>query len=295
LTQDKVLETCRTICCGFLFIGARLTTKTIKYYLHAHDKFSNSMKQFDLTGKVAIITGSSKGIGEAMAAALAEAGASVVISSRNQDAVDEVAASFRAQGWDATGIACHVADEDQRNQLVEKTVATYGRLDILINNAAINPVFGPVEDTTEAVFDKIMDVNVKAPWHLANQCLPYLKVQGGSIINIASVEGMHPGFGLGLYSVSKAALIMLTKNQAKEWGQYQVRSNALCPGLVKTKFSAALWQNEKLLGQLEKNIPAGRMALPEEMQGLALLLASDAGSYMTGGVYTADGGYLIAG
>jgi NAD(P)-dependent dehydrogenase (short-subunit alcohol dehydrogenase family) len=253
------------------------------------------MQQFDLTNKVAIITGSSKGIGEAMAITLAQAGASVVISSRKQDAVDKVAQELTDQGYKAVGIACHVGDPEQRTHLVAKTVEKYGRIDILINNAAINPIFGPVEDASGDIFDKIMDVNVKAPWDLANQCLPYLKENGGCVINISSVEGMHPGFGLGLYSVSKAALIMLTKNQAKEWGKHGIRSNVICPGLVKTKFSAALWQNEKILNQVEKNIPAGRMATPEEMTGLALLLASPAGSYMTGGVYTADGGYLIAG
>jgi NAD(P)-dependent dehydrogenase (short-subunit alcohol dehydrogenase family) len=253
------------------------------------------MQQFDLTDKVAIITGSSKGIGEAMAITLAQAGASVVISSRKQEAVDKVAQELTDQGYKAVGIACHVGDAEQRAHLVAKTVEKYGRIDILINNAAINPIFGPVEDASGDIFDKIMDVNVKAPWDLANQCLPYLKENGGCVINISSVEGMHPGFGLGLYSVSKAALIMLTKNQAKEWGKDGIRSNVICPGLVKTKFSAALWQNEKILHQVEKNIPAGRMATPEEMTGLALLLASPAGSYMTGGVYTADGGYLIAG
>lgn len=253
------------------------------------------MSRFDLRGKVAIITGSSKGIGLAMAEAMAECGAKVVISSRKQEAVDEVAGAMKAKGWEAIGIACHVGDQEQREQLVEKTVAAFGGIDILVNNAAINPVFGPVEEATEAVFDKIMDINVKAPWHLSNLCLPYLKKGGGSIINISSVEGLHPGFGLGLYSVSKAAVLMLSKNQAKEWGKYGIRSNVICPGLVKTKLSAALWQNEQLLQQLEHHIPAGRMAMPEEMAGLALLLASDAGSYMTGGVYAADGGYLIAG
>ena len=253
------------------------------------------MSRFDLSGKVAIITGSSKGIGLAMAEAMAECGAKVVISSRKQEAVEEVANSLREKGLEAIGIACHVGDEEQRKALVDKTVAEYGGIDVLVNNAAINPIFGPIEEATEPVFDKIMDINVKAPWHLSNLCLPYLKEGGGSVINISSVEGMHPGFGLGLYSVSKAAVLMLSKNQAKEWGKYGIRSNVICPGLVKTKLSSALWQNEKLLNQLENNIPAGRMAMPDEMAGLALLLASDAGSYMTGGVYTADGGYLIAG
>ncbi|MEL6973516.1 MAG: glucose 1-dehydrogenase [Bacteroidota bacterium] len=253
------------------------------------------MGRFDLTGKVAIVTGSSKGIGLAMAEAMAECGAQVVISSRKQEAVEEVAAELKAKGLDAVGIACHVGDEEQRKALVEGTVAQYGRIDVLINNAAINPIFGPLEEATEPVFDKIMDINLKAPWHLSNLCLPYLKDGGGSVINISSVEGLHPDFGLGLYSVSKAALLMLTKNQAKEWGKHGIRSNAICPGLVKTKLSSALWQNEKMLQRVEHKIPAGRMAMPEEMTGLALLLASEAGSYMTGGTYTADGGYLLAG
>ena len=246
--------------------------------------------------KVVVITGSSKGIGLAMAEKLCASGAKIVISSRKQDAVDEVSAQLNKKGYDTIGVACHVGDAEQRKQLVEKTIEKYGRVDVLINNAAINPVFGPIEETEEAAFDKIMDINVKAVWSLSNLVLPSMKENGGgSIINISSVEGIHPGFGLGLYSTSKAAVIMLTKNQAKEWGKYKVRSNVICPGLVKTKFSAALWQNEKLLNKLEKAIPSGRMATPEEMTGIALLLSSDDSSYMTGGVYTADGGYLIAG
>lgn len=250
--------------------------------------------QFDLTDKVAIVTGASKGIGAAIAKGLAEFGAKVVVSSRKQEAVDEVAEEIKAKGGMATGIACHVGDEAQRSQLVEKTVATYGRIDILINNAAINPVYGPLAEVTGEVFDKIMDVNVKACMLLTNLCYPHLKKQGGSVVNISSVEGLKPGFGLGVYSVSKAALIMLTQNQAREWGGDGIRSNVICPGLVQTKFSAALWNNEKMLGQYERHIPAGRMAQPDEMVGLALFLASDAASYSTGGVFTADGGYVIS-
>ncbi len=253
-------------------------------------------KLFQLKGKVAVVTGSSKGIGEAIAHGLAEHGAKVVISSRKQESVDEVAAKFREEGLDAIGIACHVGKADQREALIKQTIEHYGGIDILVNNAAINPIFGPLEQADEAVFDKLMDTNVKAPWILSNLALPSMKERGGgSIINISSVEGMHPGFGLGLYSVSKSAILMLSKNQAKEWGKYGVRSNVICPGLIKTKLSTALWQNESLLKQLENNIPSGRIGMPDEMAGLAVLLASDAGAYMTGGVYTADGGYLIAG
>jgi len=252
--------------------------------------------QFNLENKVAIVTGSSKGIGKAIAKGLAQNGAQVVISSRNQEACDEVVKEFIAEGLKAVGIACHIGKEEQRKNLIEKTIEAFGRIDILVNNAAINPVFGPIEDVDPTIFDKIMDVNVKAPWALSNLVLPYFQAnKNGSIINIASVEALTPGFGLGIYSTSKAAILMLTKNQAKEWGQYGIKVNAICPGLIKTKFSAALWQNEKILGKVEKALPTGRMGMPEEMVGLACLLASDAGNYMTGGVYTADGGYMIAG
>ena len=256
----------------------------------------NIKQQFNLEGKVAIITGSSKGIGKAIAKGLAENGAQVVVSSRNQEACDEVVKEFTSEGLKAIGIACHIGKEDQRKNLVSKVIEAFGRIDILVNNAAINPVFGPIEDVDPAIFDKIMDVKVKAPWSLYKLVLPHFKAnKKGSIINIASVESLTPGFGLGIYSTSKAAILMLTKNQAKEWGQHGVTANAICPGLIKTKFSAALWQNEKILGKIEKTLPSARMGMPEEMVGLACLLASDAGNYMTGGVYTADGGYMIAG
>ena len=254
------------------------------------------MNQFNLKGKVAIVTGSSKGIGKAIAKGLAQMGAEVVISSRNQEACDTVVSEFENEGLKAVGIACHIGKEEQRKNLVDTVVEKLGRIDVLVNNAAINPVYGPIENVEPEIFDKIMEVNVKAPWALSNLVLPHMQSnKKGSIINIASVEALTPGFGLGLYSTSKAALLMLTKNQAKEWGQHGVNVNAICPGLIQTKFSAELWTNEKLLGKLEKSIPSGRMGQPEEMVGLACLLASDAGSYMTGGVYTADGGYMIAG
>lgn len=250
---------------------------------------------FDLTGRVAIITGASKGIGKAIARGLAAQGASVVVSSRKQESVDEVAAEFRADGLEATGIACHVGDESQLSNLVEKTISTYGGVDILINNAATNPVFGPLEQMTGEVFDKVMNVNVKACMLLANLCKPSMAARGhGAIVNIASVEGLKPSPMMSIYSVSKAALIMLTQTQAREWGNDGIRSNAICPGLIQTKFSAALWQNEQILDHFVSQTPSGRMAQPEEMVGLALYLASNAGSFSTGGVFTADGGYMIA-
>ena len=248
---------------------------------------------FELGGKVAIVTGASKGIGLSIARGLAEYGAKVVISSRSQESLDVVAKELSVDGLKVFPFACHVGDENQRKDLVKKTTDIYGRIDILVNNAAINPVHDSIEKMSSEVYDKILNVNLKAAFDLSNLCFPYLKKgKQGAIINIASVEGLKPSFGLGLYSITKAALIMLTQVQAKEWGKYGIRSNAICPGLIKTKFSSALWQNEKLKKQIEKHLPAGRVAEPIEMSGLAVYLSSSAGSYTTGGIYTADGGHM---
>lgn len=249
---------------------------------------------YNLQDKVAIVTGASKGIGEAMARGLAAHGAKVIVSSRKQEAVDKVAAEIKVNGHEATGIECHVGKRDHVDNLIAKTVDLYGGVDILINNAATNPYFGPITETSEEIFDKVMDVNVKSCMVLANLCHPIMKERGGgSVINIASVEGLKPSSGLGIYSVSKAAVIMLTKSQSKEWGRDNIRSNAICPGLIQTKLSAALWQDEKALAKFSKFIPMQRIAQPEELVGLALYLSSNVSSYTTGGVYTADGGYMV--
>jgi len=250
---------------------------------------------FDLSGKVAIITGSSRGIGENIARGLAEFGAKVVITGRKQENIDQVAVSMTNDGYDVLPVACHVGNEDDLKNLLEKTLEKYGGVDILINNAATNPVYSPIEDMSSELFDKMMNINVKAAFTLSNLCLKSMKERGGgSIIHISSVEGIKPSPGLSLYSVNKAALIMLSKSQAKEWGGYKVRSNVICPGLVKTKFSSALWSNKEILDHWSENLPLHRMAQPEEMVGLALFLASGASSYCTGAAFTADGGYLIS-
>ena len=258
---------------------------------------SGSIKsKFDLTGKVAIVTGSSKGIGASMAMGLAEFGAQVVISSRKQDAVDELASQFKQQGLEVTALACHVGKEEQRKALVDEVLTKLGRIDILINNAAINPYYGPITNMDVGAYRKTQEVNVEACLSMSNLVHSSMKENGGgSIIHISSIESFHPGQGMSAYSISKAALNMLTQAQAKEWGRFGIRVNAIAPGLIKTKFSQALWQNEALMQHIKQNVPAGRAADPDEMAGLAVFLASDAASYCTGGVYVADGGFMLSG
>ena len=249
---------------------------------------------FQLEGKVALVTGASKGIGEAMARGLAEFGARVVVSSRKQEAVEAVAAAFQADGLTATGIAANVGYIEEAQRLVDQTMTTYGGLDIIINNAAANPVFGPINQSEERAFDKIMDVNLKGPFELCKYAYPILKERGGgSIINFSSIGGITPEPMLGLYSVSKAGLISLTKAMAQDWGRDNIRVNAICPGLIKTKFSRALWQDEAILKRFLEYIPLGRVGTVEDVAGLAVFLASDAAAYCTGSVYMVDGGYMV--
>lgn len=252
-------------------------------------------QDFRLDNKVAFVTGASKGIGLAMGRTLGQAGATVVISSRKQDAIEEAASTLRAEGLDTHGLVCHMGDADSINNALQTTVDQHGGVDIVINNAATNPYYGPLRDAGDEVFDKIMGVNVKGPFQLCRAAHPLMKARGGgSIINVSSVEALKPDPNLGMYSVSKAALITLTQALAREWGPDGIRVNVLCPGLVKTKFSEALWTNDRLMQHVERNLPAGRIGQPKEMAGLALFLASDASSYCTGSVFVADGGYLLA-
>jgi dehydrogenase/reductase SDR family member 4 len=253
---------------------------------------------FSLDGKVAIITGASKGIGEAIAFAYVQAGAKVIINSRKQEAVDEVAEALNALntegGLSAIGVAGQVGNVADCQKIFDAAMSAFGRVDIIVNNAATNPVFGPVEQTDDRAFNKIMEVNVKAPFELAKLCLPVMKQNGGgAIVNISSIGGVSPENFLGIYSVSKAALISLTKVMAMEWGKYNIRANVICPGLIQTKFSEALWANDKILQHVLNNVPLNRVGQPDEISGLALFLASESAGYCTGGVFMADGGYLV--
>ena len=248
---------------------------------------------FRLNNKVAIITGASKGIGKAIAHAFGQQGAKIIVVSRKADAVNETAAEFRKEGIDATGIAAHMGDINQIKSLVEQAIQIYGAIDIIVNNAAINPVFGPILQTDIPVFDKIMEVNVKGPLELCKLAHPYMKERGGSVINISSIEGITPGLGLGLYSISKATIIAMTKVLAKEWGADKIRANVICPGLIQTKFSEALTGNDKILKIILAKQALPQLATPEDIAGLALFLAADASSFCTGSIFTADGGYTI--
>lgn len=252
---------------------------------------ASTAQRFRLDGKVAIVTGASKGIGEAMAVALAAFGAKVLVSSRKESACAEVVARIEESGGAAAAAAAHMGDMAQARALVDEATDRWGRVDIVVNNAATNPIFGPVLQTDETAFDRIMAVNVKGPFELCKAAQPHMLAQGGgAILNIASVGGLSPEPFLGIYSVSKAAIISLTKVLAKEWGSAGIRANAICPGLIRTKFSSALWQNEAILEHVLKDVSLGRIGTPDEMAGLAVFLCSDAASYVTGGVFTADGG-----
>ena len=248
----------------------------------------------DLKGKVAIITGASKGIGEAVARFFARGGAQVVLNSRKQEALDVVAESIKEFGGKVSVIAGNVGDVNDRKTLVERTISDFGKVDILVNNAVANPYYGPIVGCEEMAYNKTMDINVKAPFELSKLVYPSMKANGGgSIINISSVEGLSPHDGMGIYSVSKAALLMLSKSCAQEWGVDQIRVNSICPGLIKTKFSKALWTNDQWLKSFIGQVPLRRVGTTEEIASLAYFLASDSSSYITGATYTADGGLTL--
>ncbi len=246
---------------------------------------------FDLSGKVAIVTGASRGIGKSIAAEFARAGAKVALASRKQDALDEAAKEIRRHGGEAIGIAAHGGDKVALNALVDKTVSQYGRLDILVNNAATNPHFGTVLEAADSYWQKTIEVNLMGNVWLTQAAVTVMRGNGGGkIINVASIVGLRPGRYQGIYSVTKAAIISLTKTLAAELGGDNIQVNAIAPGLVQTKFAQALWGNPDLLDHVLARTPAGRIGQPDDMTGIALFLASPASDFMTGAVVTLDGG-----
>jgi NAD(P)-dependent dehydrogenase (short-subunit alcohol dehydrogenase family) len=254
------------------------------------------MTAFDLTDKVAIITGGSRGIGREIALALAEAGASVVVASRKQEGVDDVAAEIERRGGTALAIAAHMGQEEAVTRLVEQTVEAFGGVDIAVNNAGTNPHFGPLVTATAAQWDKIMEVNLRGAFLLCQRVIPVMQEQGrGKIINVASIAGVKPQPAMGIYSVSKAGMIMLTQVLAQELGPFNIQVNALAPGVIKTRFSSVLWQTPSIAEAIEEHTPLGRLGEVEDVVGAALYLASPLSDYVTGAVLLIDGGMNVAG
>jgi len=248
---------------------------------------------FDLSGKVAFVSGASRGIGEAIARLLAAQGAHVIVSSRKLEGCQAVADAIVAQGGQATALACHIGEPAQIQQAFETIRSRFGRLDVLVNNAATNPQFCHVLDTDIAAFQKTVDVNIRGYFFMSVEAGKLMRTHGGgSIINVASINGVSPGAFQGVYSITKAAVINMTKVFAKECAALGIRCNALLPGLTDTKFASALVSNEKILAQALTHIPLGRVAASTEMAGAVLYLASAASSYTTGTALNVDGGYL---
>lgn len=250
-----------------------------------------SGSRFDLTGRVAIVTGASRGIGSAIANALAEHGAEVVLSSRKQADLDVEAERINARfPGKATAVAAHAGREEDLKRLVEAAMERHGRIDILINNAGTNPDMGPLMEVDLGAWDKTFEVNVRGILILTQLVYrAWMREHGGSIVNIASTGGLRPGLGLGVYRVSKAAVVFMTRQLAREIGG-NVRVNAVAPGLIKTRFAEALWANEEILQRILAPNPMGRIGTVEEVANAVLFLASDAASYVNGEVMVVDGG-----
>jgi NAD(P)-dependent dehydrogenase (short-subunit alcohol dehydrogenase family) len=249
---------------------------------------------FDLTGQVAIVTGSSRGIGRSIAETMAQMGAKVVISSRKAEACEEVAAGIRKAGGEATVIAANISRKDDVEALVARTVEKYGRLDCMVSNAAVSPYFGPMLGLEDDAFDKLMNNNVRSTLWLAKLAYPHLKKQGGgTVIIISSIGGIRAGGNLGGYGVSKAADFGLARALASEWGVDNIRINCIAPGLVKTDFAKALWEDEKRRARTEQATPLRRLGDPADIGGVAAFLASKAAAFITGQIIVADGGVTV--
>ena len=253
----------------------------------------DSEKLFDLSGKLALITGASRGSGAEAAKTLARFGARVILSSRKREGLDGIAQEITEEGFEATVRPCHNGDLSQINSLFEELDREGESVDILVNNAATNPYFGPAVEMEEAAWDKTFEVNLKGPFFMSQQAAKRMKQKGtGSIINVSSINGIIPMHGQSAYSITKAGLISMTQSLAKELGPDGIRVNALLPGLTDTKFASAMTENQEYMKRVIPQIPLGRVAQPDEMSGMILFLASPAASYVSGGAFVVDGGIL---
>jgi NAD(P)-dependent dehydrogenase (short-subunit alcohol dehydrogenase family) len=254
------------------------------------------MTSFDLADRIAIVTGGSRGIGREIALAFADAGAKVVVASRKQEGVDAVAAEIAERNGTALAVAAHVGNESAVAALVQRTVDAFGGVDILVNNAGTNPHFGPLVTATTAQWDKIMEVNLRGAFLLCQRVVPLMQERGGGkIINVASVAGVKPQQAMGIYSVSKAGLVMLTQVLAQELGGSNIQVNAIAPGIIKTRFSSVLWGTPSIVAAIAEQTPLGRLGEAQDVVGAALFLASSLASYVTGTVLLIDGGMNVAG
>jgi NAD(P)-dependent dehydrogenase (short-subunit alcohol dehydrogenase family) len=254
------------------------------------------MDRFSLKGKTAIVTGSSRGIGRAIAIAYARAGARVVVTSRKAEACEALVAELRGEGLEATAIPCNISSKEQVAALVDRTEEAFGPVDVLVCNAAVNPYYGPMSGISDEAFSKVMDVNIRSNLWLVNRVAPGMAERGGgSIVIISSIAGLTGSRVLGAYAISKAADMQLARNLALEWGKQGVRTNCIAPGLIKTDFAKALWDNPQTLAAALASSPLNAIGDPEDISGAALLLGSDAGRFITGTTIVIDGGATIGG
>lgn len=247
----------------------------------------------NFSNKVAIVTGSSRGIGEATARQMAAAGAAVVVCSRKLDDCERVAASIRDDGGKAMALACNIADKQSLQNLVDSTVAEFGRLDTVVCNAAVNPHYGSMSDIDDAAYNKIIDANLRGTHWLCQMAKPHLQASGGSVVLLSSVTAFRGSENIGTYAISKAAEIALMRNLALEWGPLGMRANCIAPGLIQTEFARGLWENPKLRAKVENELPMRRLGQPEDIANVACFLASDLARFVSGQTIIADGGMLI--
>jgi NAD(P)-dependent dehydrogenase (short-subunit alcohol dehydrogenase family) len=254
------------------------------------------MSIFDLTGKTAVVTGSSKGIGRAIAEQMALFGANVVVSSRKGPACEEVVAGIKQAGGKAVAIPAHIGEKAALQNLVDGAQKAFGQIDILVCNAAVNPYYGPLAGISDDAFDRIMDSNIRSNLWLCNMVIPGMaKRKDGAVVIVSSIGGLRGSGMLGAYGISKAADMQLARSLAVEWGPHNIRVNAIAPGLVKTDFAKALWSDKALLETTLKQAPLGIIGEPVDIAGTAILLASSAGRFITGQTFVVDGGVTISG